>query len=562
VGFIEADIFLNNDKLLVAHTASEIRNDKTLETLYFVPLQNEFLKNKGFAYADHGKSLTLMIDLKTDGVKTLTKLAEKIRKYPALLSCKNFQITVSGNVPDPKRWNEFPDFIHFDGRPGIAYTKEQLARISLISTSFGDHSKWNGKGVPVKSDFNKIISLRDGVHANGKKLRFWGAPDFANAWLVMMSLKIDILGTDDVQGLAAFLKSSPGNSFQNETTHDVYQPAFKTTAKAPKNIILMIGDGMGLTQLYSGYTANQGHLNIFNIRDIGFSVTVASDSYITDSAAGATAMATGKKTNNRFISVDSVGKVLPAITEQLRVKKYKTAIISNGDITDATPAAFYAHQPERDLSEAIANDFLASKSDILIGGGLQSFIKRKDGKNILSILKQDGYTVSEKFSALDTIKNNRFVLLDDSSVVSKIHGRKDFLSRSLNKALGTLSATGSPFFVMAEGAQIDWGGHENNIEYVVREVLDFDQAIGEAMKFVDRNPETLLIITADHETGGLSLLGGDLSRGYVRGSFSTTDHTAVMVPVFSYGAGSEMFRGVYQNTMLNIKIKTLLGVTD
>jgi alkaline phosphatase len=107
---------------------------------------------------------------------------------------------------------------------------------------------------------------------------------------------------------------------------------------------------------------------------------------------------------------------------------------------------------------------------------------------------------------------------------------------------------------MAEAAQIDWGGHANNIEYVAREVLDFDQAIGEAMKFVDENRETLLIITADHETGGISLIGGDMSQGRILANFSTGDHTGIMVPVFAYGPGAEWFRGVYQNTAIYQKM--------
>jgi alkaline phosphatase len=141
------------------------------------------------------------------------------------------------------------------------------------------------------------------------------------------------------------------------------------------------------------------------------------------------------------------------------------------------------------------------------------------------------------------------------------HGRGKFLSRSINKTLETFSKDKRPFFMMAEGAQIDYGGHANNMEYVVREMLDFDEAVGEAMKFVDNNRETLLIVTADHETGGLTLVGGNTANGYVHGNFSTTDHTAVMVPVFAYGPGADLFRGVYPNTEIFYKIvKGLLRI--
>ena len=210
------------------------------------------------------------------------------------------------------------------------------------------------------------------------------------------------------------------------------------------------------------------------------------------------------------------------------------------------------------MNEAIANDFVSSDNDILIGGGTYAFKNRKDGKNLMTVLAQKGYTTSDTFSSLDSIQNSKFVVLDNASVVSKQQGRGDFLSQSLKKSIAVLSLSSKPFFIMAEGAQIDYGGHNNDLEYVVREVLDFDQAVGEAMKFVDLNGETLLIITADHETGGLTLLGGDISTGQVHGNFSTNDHTSVLVPVFSYGPGSENFKGVYQNTELNTIILKLL----
>lgn len=186
-----------------------------------------------------------------------------------------------------------------------------------------------------------------------------------------MNLKVDFIGTDNVSELTHFINNIKLTFYQNTEFHQAYVPKNTSifTKKKPKNVILLIGDGMGLTQIYAGYTANKGQLSLFNISTQGLSITKASNSYITDSAAGATAMATGHKTNNRFISVDENGKPLELITQQLAARNYKTALISAGNITDATPAAFYAHQPERSYSEPIANDFLANLSDILIGGG-------------------------------------------------------------------------------------------------------------------------------------------------------------------------------------------------
>lgn len=564
VGYIEADVFLEKNGLLVAHTRAEIDKEKTLEALYLKPLQKIISDNKGFAYADTAMRLVLMIDIKTEGIPTLDLLVKRLKKYPGLTGCPTFKIAISGNMPAPSQWNRYPDFIHFDGRPGIDYTKEQLNRVGMISTSFKDYTQWNGKGVLTKADKEKITAIINEVHKKGKKIRFWAAPDFNNAWTQFMYLGVDILNTDNVASLTTFIKGLRENTYQNKIPHEVYSPEnnhLKRNSR-PKNIILLIGDGMGLTQLYSAYTANYGNLNIFNISDIGFSVTTASDSYITDSAAGGTAMASGKKTNNRHVGVDSLGNAVAPLTEKLKLKGFKTAVISNGDVTDATPAAFYAHQPERSFSEAIALDFLTGNLDILIGGGSKAFKNRKDGRNIFNELEKEGYVISESIHSMDSIQSDRFLIIDDKAATSIKDGRGDFLSQTIGKSAELLSKDASPFFIMAEGAQIDWGGHNNDMEYVVREVLDFDKAVGEAMDFVDKNGETLLIVTADHETGGLSLIGGDISKGYVHGNFSTTDHTAVMVPVFSYGPGSELFRGVYQNTALHWKILQVLKSED
>ncbi len=558
VGYIEADVFLRDGRLLVAHTQSEIDTKKTLDSLYLKPLVKQINAHSGFAYKDTKKSLTLMIDLKTEGLSTLHELVKLVSRYPKLLAAKNFEIVISGNVPEPIRWAEFPEFIHFDGRPGKKYTSEQLSRISLISTAFTEYSPWNGKGVLPVLELRKIQQIKAETQALGKKLRFWASPDFPNAWIQLMNLNIDVIGSDQVSQLITFMAEMPKNTYINKDFHQAYKPSYAHNRLAkPKNIILLIGDGTGLAQLFSGYTANQGALSLFQIKDIGFSLTSASDSYITDSAAGATAMATGVKTKNRFVGVDSLGNKLIPITDRFKEKKFRTAIISNGDITDATPASFYAHQPERSLSEAIALDFLNTKNDILIGGGLAAFTKRTDKRNLLAELSHKGYTISEKFSSLDAIEDDRFVVLDDSAVRSKKQGRGDFLSRSLNKSFSSFSKSKDPFFIMLEGAQIDWGGHNNDMEYVIREVLDFDLAIGEAVKFVDENKETILIITADHETGGLSLLDGNLKEGFVHGSFSTNDHTPIMVPVFSYGPGSGFFNGVYSNTEIFTKLMKL-----
>ena len=559
-GVIEADVFIVNNELFVAHTSKEITPQNTLKNQYLDPLSNKLKALGGKAYPSN-KPLILMIDIKTEAEPTLKLIAQQLKIYPDLISNKNIKVVISGNRPSPTTWKDYPDFIYFDGRLNENYTPEQLSRVEMISEDLKQITIWNGKGVMTQADAEKVQAIIKKVHDQNKKVRFWATQDNVNTWMTLMNLKVDFIGTDNVPELTHFINNIKSTFYQNTEFHQAYVPRNGLTfsKKQPKNVILLIGDGMGLTQIYSGYTANKGQLSLFNIPTQGLSITKSSDSYITDSAAGATAMATGHKTNNRFISVDESGKPLELITQQLAKRNFKTAIISAGNITDATPACFYAHQPERSYSEPIAEDFLSNPSDILIGGGTKEFTTRKDGKDLSKVLIQKGYTFSDKFSSLDTIKNFKFIVLDDASVVSMKNGRGDFLTKSLAKATSTFTKTKNPFFIMAEGAQIDYGGHQNNVEYVVREMLDFDKVVGQAMEFVDKNPETLLIVTADHETGGLSLIDGSIEKGYVHGSFSTNDHTAVPVPVFAYGPGAQNFTGVYQNTEIYTKIMEVLS---
>ncbi|MEP6931088.1 MAG: alkaline phosphatase [Flavobacterium sp.] len=560
-GVIEADVFLVNNDLIVAHTSKEISPANSLRNLYLEPLLLKFKALGGKAYKSD-KPLILMIDIKSEAEATLKVITEQLKTFPDLISNKNFKVIISGNRPEPSKWKEYPSFIYFDGRINETYTTEELSRVEMISEDLKELTVWNGKGVITQPDSEKIQAVIKKVHDQHKKIRFWSTQDNVNTWMTLMNLHVDYIATDNTSALTQFIKNIKSTFYQNTEFYDTYVPKNGSVFpknKRPKNVILLIGDGMGLTQIYAGYTANKGKLNMFNIPTEGFSITKASDSYITDSAAGATAMASGHKTNNRFIGVDEKGKPLESITQILARKNYKTAIISCGNITDATPAAFYAHQSDRSYSEPIAEDFLSNPSDILIGGGTNEFRSRKDGKNLAALLQQKGYTFSDKFSTLDTITNSRFVVLDNASVVSMKDGRGDFLAKSLLKATTTFSKSTNPFFIMAEGAQIDYGGHNTNVEYVVRELLDFDRLVGQAMEFVDKNPETLLIVTADHETGGLSLIDGSIEKGYVHGSFSTNDHTSVTVPVFAYGPGAQNFMGVYQNTEIYTKIMQLLA---
>ncbi len=555
-GSIEADVFGINDSLFVAHDQKDIRAGRTLSSLYLEPIALLLEENNGKIYKNSDQQLQLLIDLKTSGAITIPILVKELQRFPRLMDPNGpVKIVLSGSTPAPADFDLYPEYISFDGRPNINYTPDQLKRVGLISQAFYLYSKWNGKGVLTDQDLEKVEAVINQVHQKGKKIRLWATPDGVNSWKMLMNLGLDYINTDHVDDLGLYLKGRKNAEFINPNPHPVYQPTYKNNdgSSKVKNVILLIGDGMGLAQIHAGMTANHGQLNLLQFLNIGFSKTSASDSYITDSAAGGTAMATGHKTRNRAVGVDHDFKAVPNLPELLKQKGIKSAIISAGDVTDATPASFYAHQPYREFNKEIAMDYLKSPVEILIGGGYDLF----KSQNLTDSLNLMGIQTSNSWSELTTLKPP-FLLLDDSRTKSIEQGRGNFLTEAFQISLEHMKKNSKGFFMMAEGAQIDYGGHANRISYVSSEMLDFDQLVGQALRFADSNGETLVIVTADHETGGLTLLDGNFEKGYIDGQFSTNDHTAVMVPVFAYGPHSLSFRGVYENTAIFEKIKDIM----
>jgi alkaline phosphatase len=556
-GSIEADIILRNDTLFTAHDEHGINPKRTFLELYLKPIVSQVTKHGGSVYPAKQQDLQLLIDLKTAAKETLPVLIKELNPYKQMLfPSGSVKIVISGNVPSPEDFDKYPDFIFFDGRPEIQYTPAQLARIGLISQGFHTYSRWNGKGILTKKEQDNVVKVIQQTHQQGKKIRFWATPDHVNAWKMLINYGVDYLNTDHIEQLGNYLSNRKQAEYQAKDFHLPYKPSFRNNDNRTKvkNVILLIGDGMGLAQIYAGLTANRGELNLTQFLNIGFSKTAASDSYITDSAAGGTAMATGQKTRNRAIGVDSNLATVQNLPDKIKPLGIRSALISAGSITDATPAAFYAHQPDRSFETDIAEDFLSSPVEILIGGGMGHFRKSEATDK----LQSKGFQISDNWADLKELKAP-FILLDDKKTGAILKGRGSFLTESLDKTLREFAKTEAGIFVMAEGAQIDYGGHANDMAYVASEMQDFDKLIGDAMRFADSNGETLVIVTADHETGGLTLLDGNLKTGYVDGHFSTNDHTAVMVPVFTYGPHSLDFRGTYENTAIFDKIYQILN---
>lgn len=558
-GSIEADVFYQDDpeELWVAHTKVELSTKKrSLDSLYLAPLDKMIRSNNGYVWADHSRRLQLMIDLKTAAAPTLNLLIKKLQQYPGIINCPVLRIVISGNRPDPSRFASYPSFIWFDGNIGVNYNADALSRIAMLSAPLQQFTSWNGKGRIPEKEMQPLVNAIAGAHALQKPVRFWGSPDNINTWYTMMRLKVDFINTDHIQPLADFLNKLPQRVSLNNRPHEVYKPTYRSddSKKAAKNIILLIGDGMGLPQIYAGYTANHGQLSLFNMRSTGLSKTSSHDHYITDSAPGSTAFSTGEKTNNRFVGVDHTGAKLAVIPELIHPAKV-SGIVTSGDITDATPADFYAHRMARDSSAAILGDLAASPVQLVMGAGNKSF-----NQPLREAMQQHGFSITGNLESVPDGSKQKWVVMDSIAGKPAAKGRGQWLSNAFNKSLGLLSASGKGFFLMTEAAQIDHGGHDNNLHWLVTEMLDFDQVVGKALEFADKNGETLVIVTADHETGGLTLLEGDYATGSVSGQFSTDDHTALPVPVFAYGPRSGLFRGVYENTALFHKIMEALGI--
>jgi alkaline phosphatase len=327
-----------------------------------------------------------------------------------------------------------------------------------------------------------------------------------------------------------------------------------------KNIILMIGDGMGLPHVYAAMSVSTDSLNIQRCTTTGLQTNYSADNYITDSGASGTALATGHKTLNGSIGVDAQGNPVKTILELAEENGLATGLISTSSLTHATPASFIAHQSSRGSYEQIASDFLKTDIDVLIGGGYDHFTKREDNQNLIDQLKANGYTVTTTLD--ETINADAGKLAGFTAPVHnpyRLKGRNDMLPRSTSKAIDILSRSSKGFFLMVEGSQIDWAAHANAADTLIDEVLDFDQAVGIALDFAEKVGNTLVIVTSDHETGGVTLTRGNMNEHTVTLNFASKDHTALMPVVFAYGPGSTEFSGIYDNTDIFKKIKKAYG---
>ena len=340
------------------------------------------------------------------------------------------------------------------------------------------------------------------------------------------------------------------NNFADDDKYTMYQPYETVRVEEPKgkkvkNIIFMIGDGMGLEQISAAWVANGGKLNLDNFSKVGLQRTYSANKLVTDSAAAGTALATGHKTNNGMISMTPDSVIVKSLAEEAMEKGKRAGAAVTCRVNDATPSVFFSHSISRNSQEDIAAQMAESGVYFLSGGGKRYWTKRKDGRNITAEIQKKGYSFASTTEELMAVERGPVVALLADKDLKPALDRGDLLPESVTKALQLLDNE-KGFFLMIEGSMIDDGGHDNKAGHTMEEIFDFDRTLGIVLEWAEKDGETLVIVTGDHATGGMTLLGGNIGKQKIEVNFSTTGHNGIVLPVFAWGPHSGEFVGFYE----------------
>ena len=352
------------------------------------------------------------------------------------------------------------------------------------------------------------------------------------------------------------------DKFSEDDKYHVDVPYETVTVKQPKsrkikNIILMIGDGMSMEAVTVGWTLNGGHLNMDNFPVAGYSRTYCVDKLITDSCAGGAAIAGGAKTKYGYIGQDKDGNPFVTLLHRAQQKGMRTGLAVTCRINDATPADFVCHSPDRHLEAEIAAQYVGSGVDFITGGGRQFWDEREDGRNLIEEMKTLGYTFVDTQEDLMKVQKGPLVGLFGPLDLDPVLDRGPVLENCTEKALELLDNK-KGFFLMIEGSQIDDWAHRQKVGYMAEELFDFDKTIGKVLEWAEKDGHTLVVVTADHGTGGITLIDGSLDDRTVNVHFSTKGHHGIVVPVFAWGPHAEDFGGVMENAELSNRIRKLI----
>ena len=352
------------------------------------------------------------------------------------------------------------------------------------------------------------------------------------------------------------------NNFAEDDKYVMLEPYETVSVQEPKgkkvkNIIFMIGDGMGLEQISAAWVCNGGKLNLDNFTNVGIQRTYSANKLVTDSAAAGSALATGQKTNNGMIAMNPDTVAVKSLAEEAMEKGKRAGAAVTCRVTDATPAVFFSHAPSRKLMDDIAVQMTNSGLYFLSGGGTKYWSGREDGVDLVGQAEAMGYTYVETKEEMMAVEEGPVIALMDEYELQPALDRGDILPSSVQKALQVLDNK-KGFFLMIEGSMIDDGGHDNKAGKTMEEIFDFDRTLGLVLEWAEKDGQTLVIVTADHATGGMTLLGGSIDEQRIRVNYSTTGHNGVALPVFAWGPHSEDFIGIYENAELSDKIRALI----
>ena len=352
------------------------------------------------------------------------------------------------------------------------------------------------------------------------------------------------------------------DSFRDDDKYTVTEPyaivnVDQIKGKKIKNIIFMIGDGMGLEQVSAAWVLNGGHLNLDNFIYTGFSRTYTTDKLITDSCAGGSALATGVKTKYGYMGLDSDGNPVQSALEYARDKGMKTGVAVTCRINDATPIDFCGHSGDRHDEYGIAAQYVDSNVDFLAGGGIQFWQNREDGRDLVAEMQAKGYTFAATQEEMENATGDKILALLAPTEMEPALERGDYLEKAAMKAIETLDNK-KGFFLMIEGSCIDDWLHKQKVGYAAEELFDFDRTIGHVLEWAEKDGHTLVVVTADHNTGGMTLVGGDLESKSVKVHFSTKGHNGIAVPVYAYGPHAQDFVGIHENGEVGQIVKKLL----
>lgn len=320
----------------------------------------------------------------------------------------------------------------------------------------------------------------------------------------------------------------------------------------PRNVILIVGDGMGFSQLAAARFALRGPEGILWMQTLPSAAIVrtqSASSLVTDSAAAATAMATGVRVANGAISVDASGRPLRTLFESARARGLATGLVTTADITDATPAAFSAHRALRRDKMEIALQQSTSGVDVLLGCGTDQFLppsrggKRPDGADLVEAMRSTGYAITLDPTALVPSPSGKLLGLFAEK-------NRPSLASMARAAIETLSADPDGFIVMIESEETDSASHRHELDRLLRGMEDLDEAVRIALEFAKADGRTLVVVTSDHDTGGMQLVetkdAGTLGVHWTNGR-----HTAGPVPLFAWGPGASRFSGEIDNTAVH-----------